>query len=241
MMTILRATERKYKQVREQQVWFTFHPQDRPESPGQRFAALETLKESRLLPQKRSRNPPRGIELLTYVREGSLAYEDSTGQTGIIRAGEFQRVTAGMSIRYSQISSSCGSGVHVFQIRLCPTAGHQEPSHERKRFSTAHRRGALCVVASQDARQGSLRLHHDATVYSAILECGQHIVHALRCGRAGWLHVVEGEVNIQGTVLATGDGAGVSAELSISFAALKPSEVLLVDLVATDCSPDDER
>ena len=194
------------------------------------------MKEARLPPRKGVIHPLRHVELLTYVREGALAYEDCTGQAGIIRAGEFQRVTATAGVRYMETNSSLVNPVHIFQLRLRSALGALEPSHERKRFSTAQRRGTLCVVASPDARQGSLQLNHDVVVYSAILDSGQHIAHLLQNRRAGWLHVVEGEIGIKDTSLSSGDGAGISAEPAISFTSQKPTEVLLIDLSTADRS-----
>ncbi len=36
---------------------------------------------------------------MTYVREGSLAYEDSMGRSGMIRAGELRRMTTAQGLR----------------------------------------------------------------------------------------------------------------------------------------------
>jgi len=72
-----------------------------------------------------------------------------------------------------------------------------------KRFSAAERRDGLCVVASPDGRKGSLRIHQDALVYSAMLDPGQHVVHELSPGRKAWLHVVQGEITLGDLVLTT--------------------------------------
>ena len=67
-------------------------------------------------------------------------------------------------------------------------------------------------------------------MYSALLEPGQHVVHTLTPGRAAWLHIVQGEVTFGDLVLTTGDGAGVTAERSVSLTAREDSEILLVDV-----------
>ena len=67
-------------------------------------------------------------------------------------------------------------------------------------------------------------------MYSALLVSGQHVVHELLQGRSAWLHVVQGEVALGGLVLATGDGAGITAERAVSFTAREESEILLLDL-----------
>jgi hypothetical protein len=44
------------------------------------------------------------------------------------------------------------------------------------------------------------------------------------------LHIVQGEVTFGDLVLTTGDGAGVTAERSVSLTAREDSEILLVDV-----------
>ena len=109
-------------------------------------------------------------------------------------------------------------------------AGKATPGHQQKRFTAAECRDRLRVVASPDARGGSLRINQDALIHSALLEPGQHVVHELSHGRSAWIHVVQGEVTLGDIVLAAGDGAGVTGERAVSLTAREDSEILLVDL-----------
>jgi len=56
------------------------------------------------------------------------------------------------------------------------------------------------------------------------------MIHALEPDRSAWLHVVEGHILMNDLSLQTGDGAGLSGEISVSFTAQMPTEVLLFDL-----------
>jgi redox-sensitive bicupin YhaK (pirin superfamily) len=196
------------------------------------FGALEALDEHRLPPRAElPRYPHDEAEVITYVREGSVAYEDSIGHTGVIHAGEFQRLIAALGARAREANASRANWAHVFQIRLRRSTAELEPGREQRRFSAAERRDGLCIVASQDARRGSLRLHQDARMYAALLEPGQHVVHELAPDRAAWLHVVQGEVTLGDLVLTAGDGAAVTTERSVSLTARDGSEILLLDVV----------
>jgi redox-sensitive bicupin YhaK (pirin superfamily) len=86
------------------------------------------------------------------------------------------------------------------------------------------------VVASLDSRRGSLRIHQDALIHSALLNPGQHLVRELSQGRSAWLHVVHGEIVLGDSVLTAADGAGISAEHAISLTARGDSEILLVEV-----------
>ena len=231
MIILRRAEERHHDRSREQEVWLTFFPHDSASPFADGFGTLEILDEGRLPPgggiTRRSR---RDAEIVTFVREGALAWEDSMDHSGLVQAGEFRRMTAGRGVRHRESNASQTDWAHVFQVWLRPAQPDLEPSHEQKRFSVAERRGRLCIVGSPDGRRGSLVIHQDALVYSALLEPGTHVVHELLPGRSAWLHLIEGEVTLGDLVLTTGDGAGIRAEHAVSLTAEERTEILLFDL-----------
>ena len=67
-------------------------------------------------------------------------------------------------------------------------------------------------------------------MYSTLIHKGNHMVHELKPGRDAWLHVVKGRVDLDENQLQTGDGAGFTGEISVSFTAQEPTEILLFDL-----------
>lgn len=238
MITLRRAAARQHSVRRNREVWRTFSAQERTDPLADGFGCIEMLNEDWLPPGAPVPSYPRhDAEILTYVREGALAYEDSLGHFGVIHAGEFQCMTAGRELRHSETNASRGEWTHVFRIWLRPARAGLERGHEQKRFSAAHRRGELCLVASSDARRGSLLVHQDALMYSAILEPGKHVVHELSQGRSAWLHVVHGAASLGDVVLTTGDGAGLAAERAVSLTAQEETEILLVDLGAQPSQP----
>ena len=231
MITLRRAEERHHDRSREQEVWLTFFPNGREGPFADGFGSLKILNEGRLPPGGGiTRRPHRDAEIVTFVRQGALAWRDSKDNSGLVQAGEFRRMTAGRGVRYRETNASRTDWAHVFQIWLHPARADREPSHEQKRFSTAQRRGRLCVVGSPDGRGGSLRIHQDVGVYSALLDLGKHVVHELLPGRSAWLHLVQGEATLGDLVLTTGDGAGVTAERAVSLTAREETEILLLDL-----------
>jgi redox-sensitive bicupin YhaK (pirin superfamily) len=148
----------------------------------------------------------------------------------VLHAGEFRRLTAGCGYRRDENNASRVEWARVFEVGLRPLEAGLEFGLEQKRFSVAERRGGLRLIGSLDGDKGSLHIHQDAQIYSAILEPGQHAVHELVGARSAWLHVIRGEVQLGDTVLVTGDGAGIATERSVSFTARLDAEVLLVDL-----------
>jgi redox-sensitive bicupin YhaK (pirin superfamily) len=139
-------------------------------------------------------------------------------------------MTSGRDSRHSERNASGTDWAHVFRISLLPIVAGLRSSHKLKRVSAADRRGVLCVVASQDGRKGSLLIRQHASIYSAMFDPGQHLIHELLPGHRAWLHVVRGEATLGDDVLVAGDGAGIAAEPAISFTARTEGEILLFDL-----------
>ena len=225
MITVRRAGERAHVARRDREVWQTFLADG--------FGALELFDEKRVAPRATASTTRRGGgQVFTWVLDGAVA------QAGMsISGGEFQCLTPGPQPLPGDTNMSRTTWAHYVQLSLRPSAVPRVLGCEQRRYSAAHRHGVLCVVASPDRRLGSLLLHQDAVIYSAVLTRGQHPVHELLPGRTAWLHVVSGESSFGDLVLRAGDGVGLTGERVVSFTATEPTELLLVDL-GPSCGPD---
>jgi redox-sensitive bicupin YhaK (pirin superfamily) len=175
-------------------------------------------------------HPHRDMEIVTYVLEGALEHGDSLGNGGPIRAGEFQRMTAGTGIRHGERNGSDSEAVHLYQIWLLPERRNLEPGYEQKAFDPAGRQGRWQVVASRDGREGSLTIHQDATLALAMLADGQRLAANLGADRHGWLQVVRGQVRVGSETLEAGDAATFAAGPEVVVEGIGQAEVLLFDL-----------
>lgn len=231
MITLRRATERHLEKVRKQEIRSTFEPQERAITNRGGFGALESLSENRVPPGEVSvARPNPETEILTYIYRGALAQENSTDPSGLVCAGEFQRVNIGRGIHHTETNASRTDWVHFFRISLRHSKAGSDRAPEQMRFAAAERRNVLCFVASPDGRQGSLRIRQNALVYSSVLDPGHHLVHELLPGRCAWIHVIQGEATSQDMILSRGDGVGVTRERSVSLTAQDSTEILLIDV-----------
>jgi quercetin 2,3-dioxygenase len=195
------------------------------------FRSLRVINDDRVQPgQGFGMHGHRDMEIVTYVLAGALEHKDSMGNGSIIRAGELQRMTAGTGVRHSEFNPSDTEAVHLYQIWLLPERKGLKPSYEQVAVGEEDKHGRFRLVASPDGYDGSLTIHQDARLYLASLLPGQALAHAIERGRAAWLQVLRGNVNVLGNDLAAGDGVAVTDENAISIQAAVQSEVLLFDL-----------
>ncbi|HKG23944.1 MAG TPA: pirin family protein [Blastocatellia bacterium] len=170
------------------------------------------------------------MEIITYVIDGELEHEDSTGGAGRIGPGEVQRMSAGTGIRHSEYNASPDTPVHLLQMWVLPSEKGLAPSYEQLRFTKEQREGRLLPVASGQDMPGVVKVHQDTTVYVSAVRPEDSIVHRLAPGRRAYLFVIEGELQVNGRALGKGDQARIENESELSFAASAPSDILLIDL-----------
>jgi redox-sensitive bicupin YhaK (pirin superfamily) len=231
MIRVRKAAERGHFDHGWLDTYHTFSFGDYCDPAHLGFRSLRVINDDRVQPgQGFGMHGHRDMEIVTYVLDGALEHQDSIGNGSIIRAGELQRMTAGTGVRHSEFNPSDQEEVHLYQIWLLPERKGLQPSYEQLALGEEAKRGRFRLVASPDGAAGSLTIHQDARLYLASLSPGEGVAYEIERGRAAWLQVLRGSVNLLGNDLAAGDGVAVTEEDAISVQATVPSEVLLFDL-----------
>lgn len=173
------------------------------------------------------------MEIITYVLEGALEHKDSMGNTGVIRPGEVQYMSAGSGVRHSEFNHSKTEPVHLLQIWLLPSEEGVKPRYAEAKLPDAERRGKLKLVAAGKPNGGgAFQIHQDVQLYASLLPQGQSIEHKLETGRGAYLQLARGAITLNGQRLEAGDGAIVEKEstIAITGASDQEAEFLLFDL-----------
>jgi redox-sensitive bicupin YhaK (pirin superfamily) len=166
------------------------------------------------------------------VIAGNLAHKDSMGNVKGIPPGDVQRMSAGKGVMHSEFNHAPNETTHFFQIWIEPNVRGIEPGYEQKTFATPEKQGVLRLVASPDAAQGSVKIHADARMYSGLLDGEQAAVLPLADSRKGYVQLVRGSLEVNGTVLVSGDAALLQDEPEIRLTHAQDAEVLVFDLQA---------
>lgn len=231
MITIRKSSERGHANYGWLDTHYTFSFADYHDPRHVHFRSLRVMNEDTVAPGKGfGTHPHDNMEIVTYVLEGALEHRDSMGNGEVLRAGEFQRMSAGSGITHSEFNPSSTEPVHLYQIWLFPKTRNITPSYEQRRFDEARRMNALQLVASPDGADDSLTINQDARIYLANLSEGSTISYTLATDRHAWIQVLRGAVSVNGLTLGTSDGAAISAEENVAISGINASEVMIFEL-----------
>jgi quercetin 2,3-dioxygenase len=227
MFTVRKADDRGHFDHGWLNTYHTFSFADYHDPDFMGFRTLRVINEDRVQANNGfGTHAHRDMEIISYVLEGTIAHRDSMGNGSIIRPGEVQRMSAGSGVTHSEKNPG-NELVHFYQIWLLPDRRGITPSYEQKRFDDEERRGRFRVVASPDGRDGSVTMHQDVLLQTALLD-GKPVTYTFAPDRYGWLQVARGEVKVAGQTLVAGDGMAISGEESVTVDG--NGEVLLFDL-----------
>jgi redox-sensitive bicupin YhaK (pirin superfamily) len=197
------------------------------------FGPLRVINDDRVAPGAGfGMHPHRDMEIVTVVLEGALEHQDSLGTGSVIRPGDVQRMSAGTGIRHAEYNASPTEPVHFLQIWIEPMRRGLMPDYAQAHFSDAERRGRLRLVASAEGRDGSLTLNQDADLFIGRFGDGERVSHAPAAGRRLWLQLALGEVRLNGTPLAQGDGVAIADESELLIEGIGDAQLLLFDMAA---------
>ena len=182
------------------------------------------------------------MEIVTWVLEGSLVHQDSTGHNGIIYPGLAQRMSAGRGILHSEKNDSWKiqgdtheDPVHFVQMWVLPDEANITPGYEQLEIDRELLSGALVPVASgmdkhDDASAIRIANKH-AALHAARLQPGQMV----ELPEAPYLHlfVPRGSVGLEGAgTLLTGDAVRFTATGGQQVTATEPAEILVWEMHA---------
>src|SRR3954463_16398809 len=132
-------------------------------------------------------HPHRDMEIVTWVLQGSLVHQDSTGHSGVIYPGLAQRMSAGRGILHSEKNDAGrlrgGSEplepVHFVQMWVVPDEAGIAPGYEQLEIESELLAGGLVTVASgmpQHDNRAAIRIRNKyAALHVARLAPGQSV------------------------------------------------------------------
>ena len=208
---------------------FSFANYYDPEFMG--WGNLRVINEDRIAPGTGfGTHGHKDMEIISYVLSGELAHKDSMGNVKGIPPGDVQRMSAGRGVMHSEFNHAPQSQTHFLQIWIEPNVRGIEPSYEQQAVSPADKRGKLVRIAGPE--QARVKIHADANLYAGLFNDAEHAQLQIAAGRKAYVHLIRGQLQVNGVALQTGDAALLQDETQITLNQGQEAEVLVFDLAA---------
>ena len=155
-------------------------------------------------------HPHRDMEIVTWVLQGSLVHQDSTGHAGVIYPGLAQRMSAGTGVAHSEENAG-DVDTRFVQMWVRPDTPSVAPSYEQRDISADLARGGLVPVAGGPGSGAAVTIQQrDAVLWAGQLRAGEAV--DLPDGRHVHLYVARGAAALEGAgELAEGDSVRLTA------------------------------
>src|SRR3954463_337427 len=187
-------------------------------------------------------HPHRDMEIVTWVLQGSLVHQDSSGHSGVIYPGLAQRMSAGAGILHSEKNDSWRvqgtqhqDPVHFVQMWVVPDEAGIAPGYEQLEIDAELLAGGLVPVASgmpQHDGASAIRIKNKyAALHVARLQPGGSVV----LPDAPFLHLFlpRGSVRLEGAGdLGAGDAVRFTGTGGHRVTAVEPAEILVWEMHA---------
>lgn len=233
MKTILhRASERGFADYGWLKTHYSFSFADYYDPNKTHFGALRVLNDDIIKGGSGfGTHPHRNMEIVTIPLSGALAHRDSLGNSGVIRAGEAQAMSAGRGIAHSEFNPSPTEDVSLLQIWVFPKVKDIEPRYEQKFFPESERNNRFQIIASPDRASGGLWINQDAYFSLGDFDAHQTIAFKMNdVARGVYLFTIEGAIEVGAVALKTRDAIGVWETEAIEIKILERAKLLAIEV-----------
>ncbi|MBE9586512.1 pirin family protein [Mucilaginibacter sp. JRF] len=209
---------------------FSFGPYYDPEKI--QFGALRVLNDD-IIGRGRGfgAHPHDNMEIITIVLDGALEHKDSMGNVGIIKAGEVQVMSAGTGITHSEYNPLHDKDTNSLQIWVFPKERNIKPRYDQKSFADALKLNELITLISPEKDADALWINQDATFSMGEFEAGKTITYNVKTpGNGAYIFLLEGSIEIDGTVLNKRDALGVYDTCSVTIETVAQSRLLILEV-----------
>lgn len=230
MITLRKSTDRGKSETDWLGSFHTFSFADYIDSRYMGLGALRVINEDTVKAGAGfGRHPHHDMEIISYVVDGELEHKDSMGHGSIIKRGEIQIMSAGTGIHHSESNHSKKGIVHFLQIWIIPDKKNLEPRYQQEKIHKIDNQ-LILIGSGSDDKKALVKINQDVDLFCLFLQKNNTLNYTLKENRIGWLQLIKGAINLNGTIMLSGDGAAIENETAISINAIEGTELLFFDL-----------
>ena len=153
------------------------------------------------------------VEIVTWVLDGALAHEDTTGHRGIIEPGTAQRLSAGTGVQHAERNASPTQPLRFVQMMLA--SDHvDEPEY-----------ASVDVDPEPATLTPTVPVHAPAELFVLHLDAGQTVT--VPPATRSLVHVIRGTIQMADETLEPGDQARSTEGAAYDLSASGPADALI--------------
>lgn len=176
------------------------------------------------------------MEIITVMIEGQLNHRDSMGNSGVIRAGDVQRMSAGTGIVHSEVNEG-STPCRLLQIWIEPTRSGLPPAYEQRQIAAGD---GWSQLLNPDASEGAMAIARPVRLWRGQIEAGATLPWPKQLRGSAWLQIIDGQLALEGAnaaapkTLNRGDGLGFPGDTppGAALESITRSDALLFELLA---------
>jgi redox-sensitive bicupin YhaK (pirin superfamily) len=156
------------------------------------------------------------VEIVSWVLEGALDHEDTTGHRGTIEPGTAQRLSAGTGVQHAERNASRTAPLRFVQMMLA-SEHLDEPEY-----------ASVDVDPEPGVLTPTVPVHAPAELFVLHLDAGQSVT--VPTAPRSLVHVTRGTIEVAGESLGPGDQARTSDGAAYDLSAFGPADALVWQL-----------
>lgn len=177
-------------------------------------------------------HPHQNMEIISIPLEGDLEHSDSMNNTGVIKSGDIQVLSAGTGISHSEYNKNKDKEVKFLQIWVMPKAQNVEPRYDQITLNVEDRNNQFQQILSPNQDDAGVWIHQDAWFNMTNLEKGRDLTYGLHKPEKNgvYVFVLSGKAIVNNQALDNRDGLGVWNVNELDIKADSDTELLLMEV-----------
>lgn len=176
-------------------------------------------------------HPHDNMEIITIPLKGGVYHEDNMGNSGEIKSGEVQVMSAGTGVMHSEYNKNADEELNLFQIWIFPNKRNVQPRYDQQKIQDEGLENDWVQIVSPNESDAGVWIHQNAWIQKGHVSKDQSLNYTnKREGNGSYLMVIEGKVKVDGLELGKRDAIGVPETKELIISAMEDSKVLLLDV-----------
>ncbi len=173
----------------------------------------------------------KNIEILSILLEGQVFHQDSLGNSGLLKAGDMQLMSAGSGLKHAETNPSQFEEVKGLQIWISTNQRESTPRYQQRSFSLQDFQDKLTPIFSPNTNTKSMQIRQDSYLQRAISSKKISYEPQLNNPKNGfYIFVITGEIVVGENILKSRDGLGISEIKTLKIEAKEGSDFLLFEI-----------